>query len=110
MPDRSIVTGATSRQPASPVDAVKMSDEAIIRAAVSSAVVDEVGQAGIGWANAATGSRGTIRDIRETREHSVLCRNFTASRESFEGVHMYRGEACLGSERIWVSRSFQRIQ
>lgn len=110
VPDRSIVTGSVSQQQASPVDSVKVSDEAIIRAAVSSAVVEDVNEGGIGWANAATGSRGTIRDLHETRESSILCRRFTASRESFEGVHMYQGEACLGPARVWVTRSFERLQ
>jgi len=110
VPDRSIVTGSVSRQPVSPADTIKMSDEAIIRAAVSSAVVEDAADTGIGWANAETGSRGTIRNLRESRETSILCRQFTASRESYEGIHMYQGEACLGPARAWVTRSFERLQ
>lgn len=109
-PDRSIVTGSVTPSTAPPVDAWRTSDEATIRDAVSSAIVDEIGEDGIGWANAGTGSRGAIRDVRESQDSGYLCRRFTASRESFSGVFMYRGETCLGSERAWVMRSFDRVE
>jgi hypothetical protein len=111
MPDRSITTGSISSQtPPPPADTVRISDEATIRDAVSSAPVDAVGENGIGWANAGTGSRGAITDVRESRDSGYLCRRFTASRESFDGVFMYRGETCLGAERLWVMRAFDRVE
>ena len=108
-PDRSIVTGSVSTQPYVKPDATTVSDEVTIRNAVSSAIVDEIGSGGIGWANAGTGSRGAIRDVKETRDGSPLCRQFTASRESFSGVHLYQGETCLGSSQFWVMKSFGRV-
>jgi hypothetical protein len=111
VPDRSITTGSISSQPPPPpADTVRVSDEATIRDAVSSAPVDEVGENGIGWANAGTGSRGSITNVRESRDTGYLCRQFTASRESYNGVFMYRGETCLGAERIWVMRAFDRVE
>lgn len=108
--DRSIVTSSVPPQPAAvAADAVRTSDEATIRNAVSSAIVDEVGEGGIGWANAQTGSRGAIRTISETRDSGYLCRRFTASRESFDGVRLYRGETCLGAARLWVMKSFDQV-
>lgn len=109
--DRSVETSSVTPGPASGGDdTVKLSDEVTIRNAVSSAIVDEVGADGIGWANAETGSRGAIREVSETREKAGLCRAFTASRESFEGVHLYRGVTCLGEARVWVMRSFERVR
>ena len=109
--DRSLVTGAISpQQPGPASDPAALSDELTIRNAVSSAAVDEVGEAGIGWANAGTGSRGTIREIHERRDDGFLCRSFTASRESFDGVHLYRGETCLGAAKLWVMKAFRRIE
>ena len=108
--DRSIVTGSVSPAPPIRADPATSSDEATIRNAVSSAIVEEIGVDGIGWANAYTGSRGTIRNVSETREGGVLCRSFTASRESFDGVHMFRGAACLGAARLWVMKAFERFE
>lgn len=108
--DDSIHTGAiTEIAAASTGDANQISDEITIRNAVSSALVEEIGEAGIGWANAHTGSRGSIRDIREREQNGALCRSFTASRESFSGVHLYSGEACFGVARTWTMRSFRRL-
>jgi hypothetical protein len=109
-PDRSVVTGSISSKPFTTGDTVGSSDEATIRNAVSSAIVNEIGENGIGWANAGTGSRGAIRDVRETHDDGMLCRRFTASRESFSGVHLYRGETCLGAARLWVMKSFDRVE
>ena len=109
-PDRSLVTSAIpSKQPPIVTDPVAISDEETIRNAVSSAIVESAGEDGIGWANANTGSRGAIRQIIEKREGSRLCRRFTASRESFDGVHLYRGETCLGSTKIWTMTAFDRV-
>lgn len=107
VPDRSIVTGSISRDSAAPAsDAAATSDEMTIRNAVSSALVEELSAEGIGWANAETGSRGAISAITESRDSGYLCRAFTASRESFDGVRLYRGETCLGSAKLWVMKSF----
>lgn len=113
VPDRSAVTGSIGRTQIEPaggaVGSPAASDEDTIRNAVSSAIVDEIGADGIGWANAATGSRGAVRQISERRDGSRLCRRFTASRESFDGVHLYRGETCLGAARIWTMTAFDRV-
>lgn len=107
VPDRSIVTGSVSSEPApSSSDVGAISDEMTIRNAVSSALVEELSPEGIGWANAETGSRGAISAITESRDSGYLCRAFTASRESFDGVRLYRGETCLGSAKLWVMKSF----
>lgn len=110
MPDQSIVTSSIPDDPAVTADVARGSDEATIRNAVSSAVVEELEAGGIGWANAQTGSRGTIRDVAERRSGSALCRSFVASRESFDGVYLYRGSACLGTAGIWTMKSFERIE
>lgn len=104
VPDAALTTGSVPGSDAAYPDA------GTIRDAVSSAVVDEIGDAGIGWANAGTGSRGVIRDVRESRDNGVICRSFAATHESYEGVHLYRGEACLGSERRWAMHRFDRVE
>lgn len=108
--DRSVSTASVKPDPVvAAVDTTGLSDEATIRNAVSSAIVDEVGETGIGWANAETGSRGLIREVRETRRKDGLCRSFTASRESFDGVHLHHGMTCLNGAGLWVMKSFERV-
>jgi hypothetical protein len=108
--DRSLVTGSVPAARPKPPDAAIVSDETTIRNAVSSAIVAEIDADGLGWANAQTGSRGTISDVVEAREAGILCRSFTASRESYAGVHMYRGETCLGSASLWAMTAFEAIE
>ena len=73
-----------------------MSDEATIRNAVSSADVAADRQRQIAWANADTGSRGAISALVESKEERHLCRKFTTTRESFDGVALYRGQSLHG--------------
>ena len=111
VPDRTLVTSSIpAQQSVVAGDAMAASDEETIRNAVSSAIIEQAGEDGLGWANASTGSRGAIRQISEQRDGSRLCRRFVASRESFDGVHLYRGETCLGPARIWTMTVFDRVE
>ncbi len=51
------------------------------------------------WANAETGARGQITGIAEIKGKGTLCRSFSATRESFDGVGMFKGEACMAERR-----------
>ncbi|TWG63074.1 outer membrane surface antigen [Aminobacter sp. J44] len=85
------------------------SDEWTIRNAVSSAIVDEIGENGLGWANVASGSRGTIRNLTESRDGDTLCRDFTTTLESFEGVFLYDGRACMERSKVWTLHRFEKV-
>ena len=63
----------------------------------------------LAWANADTGSRGAISSMIEKQEDGPLCRKFTASRESFDGVALYAGDACKGDRGIWYMRTFKPL-
>ncbi|MEW9834523.1 RT0821/Lpp0805 family surface protein [Mesorhizobium marinum] len=106
--DRSLYT---SNVPATrtPADAERLSDEATIRNAVTSADIEALGGAPLPWANADTGSRGQIADIVEKKGEGKLCRQFSATRESFDGVAMLRGEACMVSAGIWRIERFKAL-
>jgi surface antigen len=106
--DRSIVT--SSVQPDAPAARTETaSDQATIRNAVSSADVEGLAGRAIPWANSDTGSRGTITGVAEYRDRGQLCRRFTTSRESFDGVAMYKGEACLASAGDWSLQDFTAL-
>ena len=107
--DTSITTSATanSRSRAPAPDAERLSDEVSIRNAVSSANLDALRDGRLYWANPDTGSRGEISRIVERREEASLCRRFTVSRESFQGVALYSAEVCLAQDGSWFTRAFE---
>jgi len=107
--DRSLITGSISKPSAPKPADHDVSDALTIRNAVSSVDVEQLGGSELGWANPETGSRGRITDLAEYRDDIFLCRRFTTTRESFEGVALYQGEACLGPSGAWTMRSFEAI-
>lgn len=89
-------------------DQTRVADSVTIRNAISAADIEALQQgAPLAWANADTGSRGTISGVSETKAAGVLCRTFTASRESYDGVGLYKGEACRGDQGNWHIQAFE---
>jgi hypothetical protein len=103
----------TSSVPAGPsadaIDPSQLSDVATIRNAISSADVEQAGGKALAWANSDTGSRGSITDLVEYKDNGALCRRFQATRESFDGVSMFSGDACLATAGAWRMRSFEAL-
>ncbi|QPC94172.1 RT0821/Lpp0805 family surface protein [Mesorhizobium sp. INR15] len=106
--DRSILTSATPAS-AAPVDANRASDQTTIRNAVSSADIQELGGQAVPWANSDTGSRGSITELAESKDRGQVCRRFTASRESFDGVALFKGETCLAGAGAWQMQDFKAL-
>lgn len=104
--DSQAVTGSISPQTVAAGDTQRVSDEVTVRNAVSS-VDPKAAAENIPWANADTGSRGAITALVESRENDVLCRRFTTTRESFDGVALYRGKACMTDSGSWQMMGFQ---
>jgi surface antigen len=106
--DPSITTGDVGGADASNPE--QRSDEATIRNAVSAADL-ELLKAGspLPWANADTGSRGAIDSLVEEKQGQQLCRTFTASRESFDGVSLYKGQACMVAPGAWQMQEFEPV-
>lgn len=106
--DRSLYT---SSSPAAdkPFDADKLSDESTIRNAVTSADLETLAGSPLPWANAGTGARGQITAIAESKASGALCRRFSATREKFDGIAMYRGETCMAGAGAWRMQSFEAL-
>jgi surface antigen len=104
--DDTLTTSAVGAEAAKERDAAQTSDAATIRNAVSSADLEAAGQTGLAWANADTGSRGAITSLMEYDRKGVLCRKFKASRESFNGVRLYDGDACRAGDGSWRLLAF----
>lgn len=108
--DHTILTGDVSESGASIVDPERLSDEATIRNAVSSADIESLRGVAVPWANVGTGSRGAITALVEHKDKGALCRRFTTSRESYDGVGLYKGEVCMAAPGgAWRMQAFQAL-
>ncbi len=106
--DPTLVTG--SAQVAGATDETTMSDEKTIRDAVSSANIESLGANPLAWANSYTGSRGTVTALSEHKlDDGRVCRKFSTTRESFDGVGVYNGETCTATANNWFMRAFSRL-
>ncbi|WP_117190738.1 RT0821/Lpp0805 family surface protein [Rhizobium terrae] len=104
--DRTIATGTVPS--ATRHTGATLSDEATVRNAVTSVDLAKVGAASVPWANAATGSAGVVSQIREARNAGQICRDFTTTRHSYEGIAMFSGKACLTGSGDWLLTAFDR--
>lgn len=101
--DRDLITGSVPT-----LDRQDPSDEATIRNAVTSADLAALGQRPLAWANAETGASGVIEALEEVRKGGRVCRSFNASRENYEGVHLFSGEACF-EDSVWRMTQFKAL-
>lgn len=83
----------------------RLIDEDTIRLAVTTADLRKLEGGALPWASAATGSSGTVTDIRQTEIAGQTCRRFSATRNAYDGVSLYDGEVCLDPRSGWWTRS-----
>ena len=83
--------------------------QATVRDAVSSADIDLLAGAAVRWANGQTGARGSITGLTESARGGRLCRGFVTTRESYDGVRLFSGEACMVSAGLWRMESFEAL-
>jgi surface antigen len=102
--DRSISTGTVAGGDTQ----TAMSDEATVRNAVTSVDLAKMADTPVPWANAATGSAGVVSTIKEARNAGHVCREFTTTRHSYEGIAMFSGQACLTGKGDWLLTAFDR--
>ncbi|WP_062203127.1 RT0821/Lpp0805 family surface protein [Aureimonas sp. AU12] len=102
--DHSIQTASIA--PADPAAAETISDSRTVRNAVSAAKIETIEAAPLAWSNAETGTSGTISAITEVRAGDEICRTFRTSRQRFDGVALYDGEACTRGQGEWTLTRF----
>ncbi len=84
------------------------SDEMTVQNAVSSADLDKLGSNPLPWANTTTGSAGVVTAIREQKTDGVVCRDFSTTRHSYEGIAYFSGKTCTVGAGSWRLMSFDR--
>jgi len=97
--DKSLTTSAVASGYARPDS--RASDEAAIAATIAAWMPGAPPPDTVPWVNSNTGSTGAIVKISDSAEQGRHCRAFTASRESFDGVGLYRGTACSANGGPW---------
>lgn len=105
-PDRSLVTGSVARPGVAPDG--RLSDEAAIRSTVAAWMPGSPPPEVVPWVNSNTGSTGAIARVADSAREGALCRTFSASRESFDGVSAYDGKACSEKGGAWTVLSLER--
>ncbi len=87
-PDRSTITGSISTVPD------VLSDDDLIKMTVAEADVTKGFIHHLPWANLTTGDGGVVSYVRENGGVRRVCREFIASKHSYDGVAQYMGEIC----------------
>jgi len=100
--DKSVSTGSVPNS----LNTDSLSDEITVRNAVSSADVAKTGGNPIPWANSSSGSAGVISSIEEDRSNGKICRRFTTTRHSYQGIAKFDGNTCLLGNGEWYLTSF----
>jgi surface antigen len=101
--DRSISTNTVAAKNT----AEGRSDELTVQNAVSSADLSRTASP-LPWANATTGSAGVVTAIEEQKSNGVVCRNFSTTRHSYEGIANFSGKTCTAGSGQWQLMSFSR--
>ena len=102
-PDRGMISGSIGNIP------TVISDNDIILDAVAQADVKTGPWQDIEWNHPATGDGGVISYIREKRSARSVCRSFTTSKHSYDGIAQYNGEICRARmSREWTLKSIKR--
>ncbi|MDQ0422941.1 surface antigen [Peteryoungia aggregata LMG 23059] len=84
------------------------SDELTVQSAVSSADLSKSEGKPLPWANATTGSAGVVTAIQEEKGDGVICRNFSTTRHSYEGIAYFSGKTCTAGSGSWQLMNFDR--
>lgn len=107
--DPTILTGDIAPPAGREADADRLSDQSTVRNAVSSADLELLLGEPVRWANGQSGARGSITGLTESRSNGRLCRGFVTTLENYDGVRLFRGEACMISAGIWRMEAFEAL-
>lgn len=102
--DSSISTNTVNRKS----NPLSHSDELTVQSAVSSADLGKTGDHPLPWANASTGSAGVVTAIQEEKGNGFICRNFSTTRHSYEGIAYFSGKTCTAGGGSWELMSFDK--
>ncbi len=104
--DPSVVTGSIAPAPEAPPPAgLPVGTDAMLHAMVAEMGEMLDGAPPLSWADEENGVRGVISHIYD----DGTCRRFVTTRESFDGISLYRGTACPSPEFGWQIQAFEAV-
>ena len=107
--DRTFYTGDVDA-PRTSSEVERLSDEATIRNAVTSADIETLNGAPLPWANAETGARGQVTGIAENQGQGHALPQLQARRaKASTASRMFKGEACMVSSGAWRMQTSRRL-
>ncbi len=93
-PDYSTLASAVVQPAPTGVATEPGSDESSILETVASAESGTLPSVALAWANDQNGNSGLVTIVGEEGQDTRVCRTFVASRQSYDGVSQFTGEAC----------------
>ncbi|MBW8640154.1 hypothetical protein K1W69_23365 [Hoeflea sp. WL0058] len=93
-PDYASLADPVSQPAPAGVATEQGSDENSILAAVAGAEPGTPPTVALAWTNEQNGNSGSVTIVGEEGKDTQLCRTFIASRQSYNGVSQFTGEAC----------------
>ncbi|WP_367715517.1 RT0821/Lpp0805 family surface protein [Nitratireductor sp. GISD-1A_MAKvit] len=104
--DRYAVTGSISPvMETSPALTLPAGTDAMLHAMVAEMGAELDGALPLSWADEENGVRGVISHIYD----DGTCRSFVTTRESFDGISLYRGTACPSPEFGLQIQAFEAV-
>lgn len=102
-----IITGsiATSPKP----NNVETSDWLEMRTALNEAANQKAAGSLVPWENDRTGSSGSLMAFTAPSDGIGRCRNFAATLQNIDGIHRYKGEACIAGQENWQINRFELV-
>lgn len=102
--DRSLVTHSIPAVMPEDLSVPAISGTSAIRAKLAAAMDGDGAALPLAWDDPDSGTRGMVTRIAAGRRDA--CRDFITTRESFDGVSLYRGELCSDDAVGWQIRAF----
>ncbi len=88
---------------------VELSDWIAIRSALNEATNQETAGAPVPWENESTGSSGSLLAFAAPSDEIGRCKNFAATLQNVDGIHRYKGEACIAGQENWRINRFELV-
>ncbi|WP_306257065.1 RT0821/Lpp0805 family surface protein [Pararhizobium sp. IMCC21322] len=102
-----IITGSISTSPKP--NNVEISDWLEMRTALNEAANQKAAGSLIPWENDRTGSSGSLMAFAAPSDEIGRCRNFAATLQNIDGIHRYKGEACIAGQKNWQINRFELV-
>lgn len=102
-----IITGSITTSPKP--NNVETSDWLEMRTALNEAANQKAAGSPVPWENERTGSSGSLMAFAAPSDEIGRCKNFAATLQNVDGIHRYKGEACIAGGQNWQINRFELV-